>query len=215
LRLHEQLPDCTIASVTIERTQADQASTRFKELDSARISSVCADAIHFLDKKIAPESIDAIIALDCAYHFRPHRGAFFASSARALRSGGSLGLVDIVFSNAVVENLRKSGMMRLGSLFGRSLLALVSVPEINVITAEEYRRQLEAAGFSSVLIDSIESRHVFGGLGRFASLRVEDARRAGLELGPVERLKMTIIAATMGWIVSRGWCESILVCATK
>ncbi|MCC2656466.1 MAG: methyltransferase-like protein [Panacagrimonas sp.] len=82
---------------------------------------------------------DAVVALDCAYHFAPARRVFLRQAASVLRPGGRLALSDIVLARPDL------------SLRQRALLAgmarLSRIPSPNLLTAKGYRLQVARAGF--------------------------------------------------------------------
>ncbi|KAF7306979.1 Snare domain containing protein [Mycena indigotica] len=102
---------------------------------------------------------DAILALDCAYHFK-HRRDFIQQAYDALQSGGSLGLADICFAPETLNSLRS----RLITFFLRLM------PKGNMVSTEDYCFQMKAAGFVDVELEDI-SQDVFPGFIRFLQSR--------------------------------------------
>ena len=82
---------------------------------------------------------DAIVALDCAYHFAPSRRVFLRQAASVLRPGGRLALSDLVVARpdpSLSQRALLAGMARLSR-----------IPADNLVTAKEYRLQVARAGF--------------------------------------------------------------------
>lgn len=79
---------------------------------------------------------DAVVALDCAYHFDPREG-FVGGAAAALRPGGRLALTDLVVDRPpgprLIRRARRAG-----------------IPDGNLVGATEYCRRIAAAGFTEV-----------------------------------------------------------------
>jgi cyclopropane fatty-acyl-phospholipid synthase-like methyltransferase len=117
----------------------------------------------------APRPFDAVVALDCAYHFAP-RTSFFAGACAALRPGGRLALTDLV-----VGETTPHGLSRMARRSG--------IPVENLVSEAEYRRRLCAAGFADLRTADLTDA-VLGGFSRWACARAPEliARggRAGL-----------------------------------
>jgi cyclopropane fatty-acyl-phospholipid synthase-like methyltransferase len=90
---------------------------------------------------------DAVVALDCAYHFAPSRRVFLRQAASVLHPGGRLALSDIVVARPYL------------SLRQRALLAgmarLSRIPDANLLTAKDYRMQIGRAGFEIERFDDL------------------------------------------------------------
>lgn len=120
----------------------------------------------------ATSAADTILALDCAYHFgsRPN---FIADAARVLRSGGRLGVTDILLGRPRLK-LREYAALHVIS-------KLSHLPWQNLQAEDHYRRAWHAAGFELDTWSDITDQvfEPFGAwLGRYrAGLRPEVARR--------------------------------------
>ena len=122
------------------------------------------DAISRTDNSQHPLSpinrnvFDTIIAIDCAYHFRP-RTTFLRQSFSKLASGGRISLADICFSSLPQRSF----------LF--SLVSFLNViPPANIVTVEHYIDDLQAIGYVDVEIEDI-TKWVFPGFSRYLSLQ--------------------------------------------
>ncbi len=105
---------------------------------------------------------DRVVALESAFHF-PDRRRFFAEAARLLRPGGTIALADLVVSGEASR--------RIVDRVGRAVAGRFwQIPRENLIGAEVYRRQLEQAGFTDVVVENV-SEHVFAPFGEHARRR--------------------------------------------
>ncbi|KZP31286.1 S-adenosyl-L-methionine-dependent methyltransferase, partial [Athelia psychrophila] len=110
---------------------------------------------HPLDPSSTSEPFTAILALDCAYHFKT-RKVFLEQSLRRLVPGGRVALADICFSQAALQ-----------SRFTRLLIRLCGLmPPVNVVSPEEYVECMKAIGYDGIEIEDI-SRNVFPGFSKF------------------------------------------------
>ena len=107
-------------------------------------------------------SADRVLALESAFHF-PDRPGFFAEAARLLRPGGTIALADLVVAGGAGR--------RLVDRVGRAVAGRFwQIPRENLVTAGVYRDQLEAAGFTDVVVEPV-SEHVFAPFGAYARRR--------------------------------------------
>jgi SAM-dependent methyltransferase len=123
--------------------------SRFPDSEKG-VCLVAADAIsngspdHPLSSPSTFDSFDAIMALDCAYHFNT-RQRFLEQSFSRLNSGGRIALADICFSEASLTTVR--------TRVTTSILRMM--PISNRISVKEYRQGMEAAGYIDVTIENI------------------------------------------------------------
>lgn len=99
----------------------------------------------------SPQRFDSILALDCAYHFRT-RKLFLEQSFARLSPGGSIALADMCFADSHRIKI-------LTRVFG-------TVPAENVISKEDYIKQMQEIGYVDVILEDI-SDDVFPGFVRF------------------------------------------------
>ncbi|KPV73059.1 uncharacterized protein RHOBADRAFT_46153 [Rhodotorula graminis WP1] len=132
------------------------------------------DAAKDLDAEPAG-SYDAVLAVDCAYHFNT-RLSFLSSASRLLAPGGHLALTDLV--------LPSTPLSLLDHLLLSLLLLVAGCPRSNLVPLDTYRAQLVAAGFDP---DSVETRdvsdEVWGGFCGFVRRREEGMGRGRGVLG--------------------------------
>lgn len=113
-------------------TEQGQAATASK-LSSGNVSDLLPWA-----RRMALPRPNALIALDCAYHFDT-RQQFLTDAATLLPTGGLLGMTDLLLARnryALHERAALAAMSRLSHL-----------PRANLVTAETYREQWQRAGF--------------------------------------------------------------------
>lgn len=118
-----------------------------------KVSLYCGDAIyrrHALESKAhplrpsnLPPQFDAVIAIDCAYHFKP-RQLFLTQVYEHLAPNGRVALADVAFSSEISH---------LASIF-------VPMPRENMITISQYVEQMTSIGYVDVTTETV-SQHVF------------------------------------------------------
>ncbi|EXJ13268.1 SAM-dependent methyltransferase [Imhoffiella purpurea] len=124
---------------------------------------------------------DAVIALECAFHFDT-REHFFAEAARILKPGGRLVLADSIPTGPDVNPWRHP----IRAFLNDAIRAALAVPRANVYPRDVYAEKLAAAGFEDVKLESIREQ-VFPGW--YGALFEDQGLRQ--RLGPV------------GWLVRR------------
>ena len=103
-------------------------------------------------------NFDNILALDCAHHFNT-REEFLCQSLRRLTPGGSVALADLCFSS-----------------FPGPVLTLLlcrvlhTMPKQNIITKEQYMKQMREIGYEGIELEDI-TPHVFPGFREFLKQR--------------------------------------------
>jgi cyclopropane fatty-acyl-phospholipid synthase-like methyltransferase len=95
------------------------------------------------------DETNAVLALDCAYHF-PSRIQFFASSYKKLNKSGRIGLTDILLSDSEVSLFKRIVL--------RSMLFLSRIPQANIVTISTYKKELSEAGFKNIVIRDISDQ---------------------------------------------------------
>jgi SAM-dependent methyltransferase len=114
---------------------------------------------HPLDPKAKTPAFSAILALDCAYHFRT-RKEFLQQSLHRLAPGGRIGLADLSFD---FPSSKDGWRTRLVSLLG-------VIPHENIVRPDEYVQMMEDIGFENVKLEDISS-DVFPGFFNFLKSR--------------------------------------------
>ena len=147
-------------------------------------------------------SVDKVLSLDSAYHYET-REAFFASSMRVLRPGGTLAVADMI--PAAMPS----------SWLGRTLAALLArvnlVPPANLYDAEGYRARLLRAGFVDVRMEHIEE-YVFAGFAAF--MREHHASYAPL-IARDAWTRYTSAGRALAWAANSGRFHYVIVTAEK
>lgn len=141
-------------------------------------------------------SADRVVALESAFHF-PDRRQFFAEAARLLRPGGTIALADLVVA--------RGASRRLVDRVGRAVAGRFwQIPRENLITVDEYRGQLEAAGFAEVAVEPV-SEHVFAPFGAYARRRQAEPDVAA-RANPLLRAVWRAPSATrvFDYVIARG-----------
>lgn len=141
---------------------------------------------------------DAIVALDCAYHFAPSRAVFLRQAAGVLRPGGRLALSDLVLARADLSLRQRAvlaGMARLSRIPQANLLnAFEPVADSLPVVTHDYRTQLERAGFAIERFEDVTSS-VFTPFGVWLA-----RYRAALDPAIRRRIGWTKYRATAGFL---------------
>lgn len=140
-----------ILGLNITRSQVEVARRRVDErglADRIDLREGSATAM-----PLASGSVDTVLALECAFHFRTREG-FFAEAWRVLRPGGRLVTADII------PMPRAGGWRpRLKQRWSWGLVAgKFSIPAENAYTRAEYLDRLGRQGFVGVRVESIRDR---------------------------------------------------------
>ena len=102
---------------------------------------------------IAANSVDLVVALESAFHFRT-RERFFREAWRVLRPGGRLVTADIVPMPAVSQR-----SARLKQRISWGLVASkFAIPDQNACTLPGYRSLLGRCGFEAIAVESIREQ---------------------------------------------------------
>ncbi|GAA5987097.1 hypothetical protein JCM11641_006427 [Rhodosporidiobolus odoratus] len=204
--------------------QAGLAPSHFRFL-RGDASNLCAPSFSF-----QPESFDAILAVDCAYHFCP-RSQFFSTAHTLLRSptpstpsssgsssppapsnGGRLALTDLLLpiptssSSSSFSSSSSSISNPFTSLLDHLLLRLLcllsSIPFKNLQTPSAYHARLENQGYEDIELVDI-SDQVWPGFIRWVVRRDDEfgGNLGGGGGGGGGEWRMLVVYAT--WIV--GW----------
>ncbi|MBL1275222.1 MAG: methyltransferase domain-containing protein [Ectothiorhodospiraceae bacterium] len=93
---------------------------------------------------------DSVVSLEAAFHFVTRKD-FLNEAFRVLKPGGRLAVADVIPCKIPGgANLMQKVRMRV-------LSALLSTPNVNNHSSEEYREQLEKIGFVDIKIESIKA----------------------------------------------------------
>ncbi|WP_295541073.1 methyltransferase domain-containing protein [uncultured Thiohalocapsa sp.] len=153
---------------------------------------------------IAAESIDKVVAVECAFHFRS-RERFLREAWRVLRPGGRLVLADIIPMPAV-----RGFPARLEQqLSWRLVSGKFAIPPENAYTRPTYHAKLAMSGFEQIRVESIRE-HVYAPLHRFLAEHPETLTR----LHPMARLPAKLALRFEATSVYRG-LDYVLATARK
>ncbi|GJN94148.1 hypothetical protein Rhopal_007222-T1 [Rhodotorula paludigena] len=111
-------------------------------IDQDRFELRQGDAVQEL-AQLPPGSFDAVLAVDCAYHFNT-RTSFLSSAHRILAPSGSLALTDLLLPHSLPWH---------DLVLLRLLFYLAGCPFSNFVSPATYRAQLVAAGFDASSIE--------------------------------------------------------------
>lgn len=157
--------------------------------------------------QLTTHDINRVLALDCAYHF-PSRQRFFYDSYQYLTAhsksksnfnSGFLGLTDIILAT---ENL---------SWFKRWLLNIMlklsHIPSHNIVTLQQYNKQLQEVGFQQIAIEDI-SKDVFVPFGQWVN-----AFKHSIKNQKGSWLKYRVTASFLNWAYKRNVLRYVVVSA--
>lgn len=150
----------------------------------------------------AAAGCDAVLCLDCAYHFDT-RASFLHSAAAVLRRGGRYGAVDMVPRHVAAWGWKPIAQ--------RVVAAACGIPRANLHSAEAYIDALHAAGFEDVRLEPISER-VFA---PFALNAVEQRQRLHGVLSRGEWIFLWATAAVMRFIDRHRLFDAVLVTARR
>ena len=153
----ENFPIASIKAINVSTQQVQIAQARLRD-ERIRFQEGSATRIPFPDS-----SFHKVVALESAFHFDT-REAFFHEAHRVLKQNGTLTTADVI-AGPNTGGLRGFIMEYLGRAFWQ-------IPKCNMIHAEDYKTQLEAAGFVDVAIRNI-SNDVFKPFKEFARARTD------------------------------------------
>nr|WP_093192280.1 methyltransferase domain-containing protein [Thiocapsa sp. KS1] len=156
------------------------------------------------DMPLASNSVDIVVALECAFHFKT-RERFFEEAFRVLRPGGRLVTADII-----PMPLSGDWRTRLKQRWSWGLVASkFAIPAENVYTRESYAEKLRARGFEDVEVASIRDR-VYTPLHDYLSRHPETLDR----LHPATRLPARLALGMSAGTVYGG-LDYVLAAASK
>ncbi len=191
-----------ITGLNITASQVDLARRRVTQLGlDDRIDLRHGSAT---EMPIATASVDKVVALECAFHFRS-RERFLREAWRVLRPGGRLVLADIIPMPAV----RGFPMRMEQQLSWRLVAGKFAIPPENAYTRPTYHAKLAMSGFEQIGVESIRE-HIYAPLHRFLAEHPQTLER----LHPMARLPAKLALRFEATSVYRG-LDYVLVSARK
>jgi microcystin synthetase protein McyJ len=159
-----------IVGLNITREQVAEAAARFARRPAApQPAFLAGDATRI---PLADESVDAVLALECAFHFNT-RADFLVEAWRVLKPGGVIALADGVVERDVLTGWGPRSLAR-RALAGAGI-RFWHIPIANLRDEPHYRGDMDAAGFGDVRIRRIGAS-VFPGIARWLQGRACLAR---------------------------------------
>ncbi|WP_162851383.1 class I SAM-dependent methyltransferase [Panacagrimonas perspica] len=180
-----------IAGLNLSHSQTELARRRVVDsghpgiADGLQQGSV--DALAEWAARTNQAPVDAIVALDCAYHF-PSRRAFLRQAAQVLRPGGRIALSDLILARPGLP-LHRRALLGVMGHFSR-------IPPENLVGRDDYLAQWRDAGLEVEAFEDITG-HVFQPFGAWL-----ERYRASLEPDVAHRIdwkKYRATAAFLRW----------------
>ena len=194
--------------VGVEISEAQVRAGRERLVPGAKVELIVGSATALPGTAIAGAPFDAVLSLDCAYHFRS-RATFVRHVASLLADGGRYAAIDILPSPA--SDGGASWRPRLHRSLQRLVALMVDIPAANLHDSAEYATVLGEAGFGDVRFEHI-SHMVFEPFSRNAH---RQRLRLGSELSFGERVFLWAIAFIMGLIAHLRLFDVVVVTAKR
>lgn len=165
-----------VAGLNLSHSQTELARRRVAADGHSDIASGLqqgsVDALAAWAARTGQAPVDAIVALDCAYHF-PSRRSFLRQAAEVLRPGGRIALSDVMLARPTLP-LHRRALLGVMGHFSR-------IPSGNLVGRDDYLAQWRDAGLQVEAFEDI-TEHVFQPFGTWlsryrASLDPDVARR--------------------------------------
>lgn len=141
----------SIIGLNITASQVEVARKRVKEFQLTECIDLQVGSA--TQMPLGAESVDVVVAVECAFHFRT-RQEFFQEAFRVLRPGGRLAVADILpmpAASGILDRLVQR-------LLWRIVAGKFAVPKSNGYDLYEYARRLQSCGFAGVRVNSIREK---------------------------------------------------------
>ena len=191
----------------VEAARAAQAEGR---LAGASVVELHVGSSNALPAAVRSMRYDAVICLDCAYHFRT-RASFLATASELMKPGGRFAAADIIVASPQ-NGAEPQGWAAIWRSGARRLIALLTdIPAANLCSRSSYVSSLEAAGMTSVRVERV-TEHVFAPFAAHAG-----AQRSALhsQLTFAERLFLRFIQALFSFIARHALFDFVIVHARR
>ena len=192
-----------LIGVDITKVHIDYSNWKAEMLNlSDKIKFIYANAVNLI---FPDNSFSHILGIEGPAHFDT-REAFFHSANRVLEPGGELLLTDILIG----DNYD-------GKKFFQKLILKIAAkgwvtPRANQVKEDQYRKQLEKAGFSVIFLQKIGAK-VFPGYSRHFNREI--LKESIRTMGWLKGTGIGCIAKLLGYLYKKGIIDYIYVKARK
>ncbi|TDL28571.1 S-adenosyl-L-methionine-dependent methyltransferase [Rickenella mellea] len=164
---HPSIPPLSrLAGITSLRFHHDRSAQRIGRRANPPVTLYLGDAVyhdgdgdHPMEPSPNHPQFDAILALDCAYHFQT-REKFLQQAFNSLDKGGRIALADICLPRSSSSRSLTSLFVKLKPPFSRT----------NMVSIAEYSETMKRIGYQDVVVEDI-STYVFPGFRAFLRSR--------------------------------------------
>lgn len=193
-----------IEGIDVTKLQVDYANDKAKKLGLHEKIKFCHGDACVLN--FPENSFSYILGIEGIANFNT-REKFFKAAQRVLKEDGELILADIILGKKF--NKRKKTHNLIVGFASKKWI----VPKRNWVDEEQYKKQLEKAGFKVIFLRKIGNK-VFPGYAKYFS-KIKTFKKVKKERGIFTTTGLSIISRLLGYLYKKGLIEYVYVKAKK